>query len=250
MRKARGFRLRFGIGSMMGLILLLALLGAHLVNSAKAQRRAVAEIAKRKGSILYDFQFAGGDPAGNKIPNARPPAPEWLRRWLGDEFFQEVVQVMLSGPNWEDDSLSALEDLPRVRELHLFQTPNITNAGLAHLRGLRRLESLDIYRNRKISDAGVAHLQGLTNLKALLMDGASVSDAGIDHLLGMKQLEELDLDRSSVGNDGLRKLKALPRLKAIYVQNSKTTESGRADFLKTHSNAKVELGTRPGSWAE
>jgi hypothetical protein len=58
------------------------------VNRANDQRRAVAAILRAGGGVGYDHK-------------GRPWAPAWLRKRLGDEFFQECLdprrQPLLSG---------------------------------------------------------------------------------------------------------------------------------------------------------
>jgi hypothetical protein len=244
----RRSRLRFSLGTMMLVILVVGGLLGWRVNRANGQRRAVETIKKLGGSVQYDFEFVDGDPDGKKAPNARPPGPEWLRERLGDEYFQEVVQAMLSFDRYHDADLAALEDLPRIKELILFKTSSITNDGLVHLRGLSGLRLLNIYRHEGISDAGLAHLKGLISLETLHLDGSSVTDAGLDHLSAMKRLEELDIDGTPVGNAGLLKLKVLPRLKKVFVQNSRSTKEGVAALKQFLPEVKVELGARPGSY--
>jgi hypothetical protein len=246
--RPRRSRFRISLGTMMLLVLIIGVPIGRQVNRANGQRRAVEAIRKLGGAVQYDFEFVDGDPSGKKVPNARPPGPEWLRRRLGDEFFQDVVQANLGFDRFHDQDLAALENLPRLKELILFRTSNITNAGLVHLRGLGGLRLLNIYRHKGISDAGLAHLEGLTGLVTLHLDGSSVTDAGLDHLSAMKQLEELDIDGSPVGNAGLLKLKGLTRLKQVYAQNSRSTKEG-VDALRVYlPEVKVELGYRPGSW--
>jgi internalin A len=246
--KPRRPRLRISIGAMMLAVLVVGVPIARQVNRANGQRRAVEAIKKLGGSVLYDFEYVDGDPSGTKVPNARPPGPAWLRLWLGDEFFQDVVQATLTFDRYRDADLALLEDLPRIKELHFYQTSKITNDGLVHLRGLTGMRWLDIYRHKGISDAGLAHLKGLTGLETLHLDGSSVTDDGLDSLAAMKRLEKLDVDGTSVSNAGLLKLKGLPRLKQVYVQNSRSTQEG-VDALKVFlPQVKVELGSRPGSW--
>jgi hypothetical protein len=227
---------------------LIAIVIAWFTTSWRSQRLAIATIERLGGNVGYDYQFVGGDPLGTSIPNARPPGPQWLRRMLGNEPFQQAVQVILVGGRYRDGDLGALEGLPRLQTIALFNCSQITNDGLKHLRRHPELRSLTIYRNQKISDAGLAHLRGLTSLESLHLDGSRVTDAGLDFLLAMDRLQVLDIDGTPVGNDGIVKLKALPRLKQVFVQNSRTTAEGVAELQKHLPKVNVNIGTHPGSF--
>ena len=78
---------------------------AWIVNNARQQREAVAALQKFGGFVHYDWEFVDGPvkvPRGNSIwmpswgkltPGRKPWAPDWLRRALGDEYFQSIVHV-------------------------------------------------------------------------------------------------------------------------------------------------------------
>ena len=164
-------RLRVSIGALCLVVAAVALGLAWTTNEARRQRRAIEAIKALNGTYHFDYEFVGGDPRATEIPGAKPPGPAWLRRWIGDEPFRDVVQVVLSGDRVKDDDLALLEDLPRLRFVMLYRTMNITDAGLSHLRGQRRLLSLNVHRNPRIGDAGLAHVRDLTALEDLFFDG-------------------------------------------------------------------------------
>jgi hypothetical protein len=80
-----------------------------LAERARQQREAVKAIEALGGKVTYDFQIIGvpynGNPdpphTVNRIfrPDADPPGPIWLRRLIGDEFFQEVHAVSFVEPS-------------------------------------------------------------------------------------------------------------------------------------------------------
>ncbi len=51
-------------------------------------------------------------------PTGEPRGPVWLRRWIGDEFFQEVTSVWAAGPSWTSDVFAAaIDDLDHLLEV-------------------------------------------------------------------------------------------------------------------------------------
>ena len=55
------------------------------MRKAAQQRKLLGAIREAHGSVLYDW-WPG---------SSNPPGPPWLRRLLGDEYFQEIRGVML-----------------------------------------------------------------------------------------------------------------------------------------------------------
>src|SRR4051812_25186139 len=91
----RGRRwLALSVRVLMVLVVLLAVVLARVTNRARAQRRAVATIRAAGGEIIYDFQSTGRG-SSRDGPDVVPAGPRWLRHILGDEYFQDVVEVRL-----------------------------------------------------------------------------------------------------------------------------------------------------------
>ena len=89
-RRRRWFTV--SIRLLMGLILVAAVWLGQVVQRARAQREAVAEIRRLHGVFGYDWRVRNGRSARN----ATPPGPRWLRKLTGDEPFQEVIGVVLA----------------------------------------------------------------------------------------------------------------------------------------------------------
>ena len=164
-------RSRFTL-SLRGLMLAVLIVGGVLgwkARRAAIQRTSVAEIERAGGIVAYDYQL---DAKGEEIPNAKPWAPGWRRKAVGDEYFQEVVFVSL-------------------HDYHLMETKPGEQT-LAAILTLDRLEALDINR-LSINDAGLAHLAGMPRLKKLQLDLDATTDDGLVSLAKMPALEDLAL---------------------------------------------------------
>jgi hypothetical protein len=110
---------------------------AHIVRSTQRQLAAVAAVMKVGGSVLYDWQFEGGEvrvkPGTNTISDEVPGWPTWLVDRLGSDYFGDVTQVSISGfspPSGEiDDALAFVGQLARLTHLTLVESP-VTDTGL------------------------------------------------------------------------------------------------------------------------
>lgn len=114
---------------------------------ARQQHEAVREILQLGGMVSYD-----GDPSV-----AASTSRSGLRRVLGDDFFDDVVEVYLSGPQFDD--LSVLTAFP---ELELLELTRTGVWDLSTLQELSRLEVLRLDDNPQIVD-----LSPLTDVQRL-----------------------------------------------------------------------------------
>src|SRR5215469_7084776 len=123
---------------------------------AERQRRAVVAVRALDGEVSYASR-------GGTVANAFPL--RILRRWLPPDYFDDVIEVQLSGSKVTDDGLVHLRDIGNLQRLNLYGT-NITGAGFAHSHGLTNLRWLNLNRTR-FTDVGLSHLDGLTGLEEL-----------------------------------------------------------------------------------
>jgi internalin A len=222
------------------LILVLVLCGgfgwvAHVFRQAEAQRQAVAAIQKVGGTVLYDWQFEGGEvrvkPGTNTISDEVPGWPKRLVDRVGVDAFGSVTQVSFrqplggSSPAEFEEVLAQVGHLGRLKQLSFITTP-VNDAGLAHLRDLSDLESLMLRGCTGFSDAGLVHLERMVGLKGLYLDDAKVTDAGLAHLRGMARLEFLGLDRAGVTDAGLVHLDGMSRLRFLNLRGTRVTDAG------------------------
>jgi hypothetical protein len=110
-------RLKISVRVLMLLVLTVGVLLAWRVNRARRQREAVEAVKEFGGEVYYDFEFVTGplktpqatwgpNPRwGRQTPGRNPPAPNWLRRTVGDEYFQEIAYVRLLTDSGAVDSI-------------------------------------------------------------------------------------------------------------------------------------------------
>ena len=185
--------------SVRGLIVLVLIVGGWLgwmVRGAQVQREAVETIRRAGGSVQYDWELF----RGLTDPNAKPPAPDWLVRLVGVDYFGNVVRVVLSRPG------------------HLWQhaRAGIERCDSGQRGSLAHLETLDV-THTSLDDAGLAHLEPLRRLKQLGMVKTNVTDAGLIHLKGMSALRWLGLAYTNVTEVGIQDLRrSLPALEVVH----------------------------------
>jgi hypothetical protein len=106
-----------------------------VVNRAREQREAVKAIKALGGGILYDWQLEYTR-AGELVNTDKdaPDGPAWLRRVIGDDFFQHVYfvvfQIIPSTP--DADIMKAVPALKRLRGLSILGLPSSTSDETRH----------------------------------------------------------------------------------------------------------------------
>ena len=117
---------RFSIRSALVLIALIAVYLAYWTNTARQQRRDVATIRNAGGTVYYDWMLKPFYDANGNITHflvVKDPdvidAPKWMRSALGDEYFQQVVQVHLPVNAVDEDVVAAASNFPSLTEINL-----------------------------------------------------------------------------------------------------------------------------------
>jgi hypothetical protein len=111
----------------------------------------------------------------------------------------------------------------------------LTDQGLALLLQNRNLEYVGFQANGNISNAGFAHFRGMDKLKVLYTHcWTGITDEALLDLEGCSSLETIYLIGSNITDQGLRNLLThrdkMPNLTRVYVNGSRTTREGEADF--------------------
>jgi len=218
------------------LLIAITLIGVWLgvwANRANRQKRAVAAIEAAGAGMDFDYER---DSQGNRVDVDHSPAPQFLRRWMGDDFFRRVVEVdyeigfddqgnFLGLTRIDDKGMACLEGLPDVECLLLGFQPGITDAGLVHLRGLRSLQYLDL-RQSSVTGTGCAQLASLKKLSNIQLEGSPLTPAGLVAIGRLQQLEVLDLSNTPVTDDSLPALLPLKNLKILRLPKTRVTARG------------------------
>jgi len=166
-------RFQFSIRSLLVLAVVVALPCSWLaveMQQAERQREAVVAIEKRSGTVMWDDEEWA--------------CPTWLRRLLGDDFFNSVVGVSFfdtrNGDAELEQLLEHLKGLDQLHKLDLDNTP-VSDAGLEHVKTLGQLQELDLHLTQ-VTDAGLKHLKGLNQLRELRLVNTKVTDAAVKTL--------------------------------------------------------------------
>jgi hypothetical protein len=243
---------RLSLRALMVLVLLLGGVLGWSANRARRQGEAIQRVARLGGRIGYDYNYMAE--RGNYPPAkaADPPAPRWLLRWLGPEYFRRVNFVSLADrePNVRTvPDLAFLDGLPDVLVIDLgatsFEDPELAHArplrlirllaagsrvgdeGLARLGAKPDLWELDLSRSR-VSDAGLMHLAGMPMLRDLDLGGLKVTDGGLAVLARLTGLKRLGLARTAIGDAGLAHLRGLDRLEFLDLRGTGLTDAALA----------------------
>ena len=188
---------------------------------AREQKEVVTLIERLAGDVIYDWEF---DKSGI-LANELPLEPTWLRTWLGNDFFGEVVEAELGGTQVTDRDVGQVKRLDHLRKLWMERT-QITDVGLEQLAGLTQLQDI-LVGGTQITDVGLTHIARMTKLQRLGLGRTQITDTGLAHLVGLTKLEWLSLDDTKITNTGLSHLAGLMQLEVLWLENTQITDSGR-----------------------
>jgi len=220
-------------------------LGTH-VNHVRQQKDAVAAITEAGGHVRYDHQpdlFTQGrraiSAAGVIQPVYEPAGPRWLRRMIGDDYFQDVVEVMFVRGDRVETVVQSIASLSHLEILHL-RNATLSDTGVRHLAALNNLKTLEL-SGTNISDDGLVHLRRLTHLESLKLDNVTtITDSGISNLANLKALKSLSLE-DAVISDGLKYLRELPSLQTLNLQFSHVDDDGLEHLVGLASLRKLNI---------
>lgn len=251
-------RLRLSLRVAMLLVVAAAVWMGTLVNQARRQRQAVAAVKAFGGWVHYDWEFLPGavkvpqgdhlwkPPWGTLTKGRTPNAPAWLRRALGDEYFQQIAHVSLfvnieageaSAAPWNKGSaehvLRTLESQTGVKTLQI-GGQQATDAGLAFVGRMTGLEELIVFPGREITDAGVAHLTALRNLKSIRINSAQLTDRSLKVLARLPRIETIAVEGTRFTDEGVAYLRDAKGLKTLWLASKAPAITDRSLDVLTH----------------
>ena len=198
------------------------------VRQARQQRVVLDSVHGVGGAVLFDwenpgmefdpFVWSGGQAfylASGRVyfsvselgrPNPSPPGPTWLRRLLGDEYFQSVkivdLGVYMGGGAPE----------------------RVTNNTLQTVCDLKSVVWIEMDGAKNVDDSGLAELERVPQLQRLFADGVPITDDGMKHIGRLTQLQYLSVDSPLVTDEGVKAIRGLTHLRYLYLGHTKITE--------------------------
>ncbi|MEM7455189.1 MAG: hypothetical protein AAF456_12640 [Planctomycetota bacterium] len=216
---------RFSLGSLLILVTAGAIWMAVISNRAHRLREVRDALLSSGADLGYDYEYDGL----SRVVDARPPVPRWIRDWIGEEYFVDIVNVSFqSVENATSADLEPIRDLKSVRRIDIDYTSiddisaiagqtglqwldleesGVDSGDLVHLESLNSLSRLILTRNA-ISDEGLEVVADMSELVDLRLNETQVTDESLVHFQNLKKLRELDLEQTNVTADGVRWLQA------------------------------------------
>jgi hypothetical protein len=136
MRRAR---LSFSLRTSFVLVIVFAVYLGFAVNNASQQRKAVKAIEALGGVVRYNWQHVPdcGFHQANDLAIGEPSGPKWLRRLIGDDYFQNVEMANLAylPPPTESEMFEEAQRIKCLRGLkELWLWPSVSNGTLERVR--------------------------------------------------------------------------------------------------------------------
>ena len=166
----------------------------------------------------------------------------------------DLSYVSVNGPNADDELMSHLSRLPKMKGLVISGCP-MTEAALAELAGAQSLQRLHLVELTSITDVGLTRLSthalyqlsiirtpsfngrglsGLTSLVKLSVSGcARFDDSSLRQLSGFHRLDSLTIEGTSVTNDGMEHLAQFPSLEKLNLAGTAVDDTGLATIVRT-----------------
>lgn len=143
---------QYSLRSLLVILTALAVWLGVVVNRAREQREAVGAIEAAGGAVYFDWEFE---------PDRKPHGPVWLRKIIGDDYFQRATSVCFARLFAETPD-GKIEVVPYLRDVDI-------EALIPSLRRLRRLESISTFSN--VSNATILELEEALPGVAIQNDG-------------------------------------------------------------------------------
>jgi len=235
-------RVRFSLRTLFVATTLVSLWFGYFFSRVQNEHRAANAIAAASGEIVYDWQIRplGIDP-NTKVER---PGPDWLRRYLGPHWFDEIVEVRLyefSNPSERNKFTVVgphLAKLPALRLLSL-SGGNLDLQDCVLIGQLTQIEELVLRPETVIKPQHTAAIAGARNLKEFNLSYAKTSAAAISELAAMPSLNAIDINCDSfdsqtgmplkkyyLGDNEACAIAMLPNLRSVELFQTQITDNG------------------------
>jgi hypothetical protein len=265
----------------LGVVVAIAAL-AMISYRARMQSAIVAELERNDALPVYSLSVFTSDQVDQRQTHTPWSAhvPHWLRERLGEDYVDDVVQVIAQRyvpasedlePLTEEQTRNACDlcsRLPKLRRFSIqsdsfeldqiaswpqfFQLTdlgidcdNLSDDDLKTIGKLKNLRCLELH-SAQVTDAGLQHLAELTELTELQFVSETVTDEGIRHLAGLTKVRNLRLDCPNVTDAGLRHLAHLDQLRNITLKSHRIGDAGVLSLQPAHLEKVVLLGCQIG----
>ncbi len=175
--RRQGPLFRFSLRALLLLVLVSAIACGWVTNRMAQKRREEAAIQAFGQKVYVSWNWEAVRTGPNSSVS-RPSGPEWLRKILGQNFFNEIDGLSLHEVTDSDD----LKELVRVQECPIF-----IHSRSSQLRG--GCGNVPEATGPEISDAGLAYVAAVVDLKELTIGSKNITDAGLRHLCRLESTE-------------------------------------------------------------
>ena len=118
-------------------------------NSAQRQKRAVAWVEEQGGTVHYEWEY---DDDG-ALDGSKELEPNWLRDWLGIDYFHTVIGAYIT-----DVELSDILPLANLKHLEWLELKDTQVSDLSPLAELKNLTELVLY-DTQVSEEEIKRLE-------------------------------------------------------------------------------------------
>ncbi len=234
-----------------------------VVRNVTHQRRAIRALsAIPETRITFNHQIERGTVYN---PNAELTIPKWLRRSVGDDFFQTVGSVAVCDAKLDEAILRQLTKLRGLRGLAI-RNSTVAAGGGSQIGRLKDLEWLVLNNvtfeddtwslpigshdlsvlhitDTSVNAASYKRLASFRTLVHLTLDGVPATDTELESLRRLDKIDTVNLSRSCITDLGLPIFAQMTALRSLTLSETNVTDAGvaalrrqRMDILVTYDH--------------
>jgi hypothetical protein len=206
---------------------------ARVNHRVQEQKIAVARIKAIGGQVLYNYE-EGKSPARQ---TRTPPGWPWLRKLVGDEYFQDVVGITLDGTPVSDADLGVISRLRGMKTLSVNGREKTENSRYVIRKPFHYPEPVF----SRITDDGIQRLGPQRNLQVAMLAHTSIGDEGVKGIALWPRLEVLNLEGTQVTSGGIELIEKLEHLKSLNLRKTKIDDSAVASLCRLWTLKQLDL---------